>query len=59
MRRALFCVSVLGITFIAACADSSTAPKQARVMAPSGSSLDGVPDTTCRSGFSVANGHAC
>ena len=59
MRRVLFCVSVLAVTFLAACADSPTAPNQARVAAPSGSHLDVVPDPTCRNGFSVANGRAC
>ena len=58
MRRALFCVSVLAVTFLAACADS-TAPSQARVVAPSGSHPDVVSDPTCRNGFSVANGRAC
>jgi hypothetical protein len=59
MRRAFLCVSVLALTFIAACADSSTAPTPARVIAPSAPRLDGVPDTTCRSGFSVPNGYTC
>jgi hypothetical protein len=59
MRRALFCAAVLAFTFMTACADAATAPTRARVMAPSGPQLDGVGDTTCRSGFSVPNGNAC